>query len=212
MHRQSFKSIFRSLNVLVILLGSVTLLSAGKWGKVSAELYFGNTPDCRRLQELKRAGVRTLINVRTNPTVKTAESARKLGFRYVHIRTGVVRKPDMKMIDRYLRIICNPANRPVYVFCQGGRDRTSFYVALYKMARCGCTSEEASEYMRTRRLRLWWPTFKRYQVVLEKHEKQIKQLAAQYERNARSRIAIHSRRWSQNSHRTTFGVKLDSEL
>src|SRR5215813_1100626 len=137
---------FDAVRSLTLLAASALLimLSAGicpspAWAgyvlhKASPELYWGTIPGEKEMQYLKSLGVKTLINVRTNPLNGHARMARKLGLKFVHINTGVVLPPQGRELTEFLSLVCKPENRPTYVFCTLGTDRTCFYVAAYRVA------------------------------------------------------------------------------
>lgn len=172
--------------LLSLLSMSWLFLSAARWGQASPELYWGAIRSKQDVDRLKSIGVKSIINVRTNPKTLEGAYARSLGMKYFHIRTGVVKPPTMAMVREFLKIVCDPANLPAYVGCQGGRDRTAFYVAAYKIARQGVPATKAASWMsqqglQGRKLRMWWPTFRRYDDVLIQNENEIRRLAQQYQ-------------------------------
>lgn len=159
-------------------------------GRASAVLYWGDQPKIEELKELRSRGVKSLINVRTNPCRQTGEAARAMGLRYFHLKTGVFLPPGEKEIGRFIEILRDPANRPAYVFCFGGRDRTAFYVALHRMAFQKCSAAQASKELSAHDLRSWWPTFGRYDDVLRQNEAKIRDLAGDVGQNANDTCSL----------------------
>jgi protein tyrosine/serine phosphatase len=128
--------------------------------EVCPTCYRGGTPSIKTLVELKRKGVKTLINVRTNPLKRTEKLAREMGFNYYHICTGVFVAPHGDDIRQFLSIARDPNNQPVYIFCHRGTDRTSFYVALQQIAD-GRPVDDVIADLRVR-VKKWWPYFHCY--------------------------------------------------
>lgn len=138
------------------------------YGQASPTLYWGAEPDQKRLEMLKEKGVKTLVNFRTNPRPDLADKAREMGFKYIHIRTGVFRSPSKEAINQFLTLVNDPNNQPTYIFCKGGRDRTAFYTGLYRMTTQGWSADMASDEVLSK-VRLWWPTFRHYNDALHRY-------------------------------------------
>ena len=66
-------------------------------------------------------------------------------------------RPSDAQIRRFLAIVNDPANRPVFVHCRLGRNRAGVMVALYRIVHQGWTPHDA--YAEGRRLGLvpWNP-------------------------------------------------------
>jgi protein tyrosine phosphatase (PTP) superfamily phosphohydrolase (DUF442 family) len=141
-------------------------------GEDPPNFYWGPEPKRGELEELKAKGVKALINFRTNPRPEIGKAAQAMGFKYYHLRTGVFRKPSQAMVNRFLQLLENADNKPVYVFCKGGRDRTAFYVALYRMAYQGWSAKQAGQEVSSK-VRFYWPTFRGYDEALLEYEKRI---------------------------------------
>lgn len=149
--------------------------------QASPALYWGTIPGEKEMLRLKSMGVKTLINVRCNPLKSHERLARKLGLNYVHIKTGVVLTPQKSELTRFLSLVCDPANRPAYVFCTLGTDRTCYYVAAYRMAIDGWTVEQAKAELDAHGLKPWWPTFREYDDALKANEHVMQRVAATWQ-------------------------------
>ena len=120
--------------------------------------------------KLKEMGIKTLVNVRTNSLKGHERMARKLGLKFVHIKTGVVLTPQEREIAEFLSLVGNPEDRPIYIFCTLGTDRTCYYVAAYRIAIDGWTVEQATRELDSHGLKHWWPTFREYDDALKANE------------------------------------------
>lgn len=138
-------------------------------GAASAVLYWGESPDEKQVRALKKMGIKTLLNIRTNHRKKTRRIAEELGLKFYKVHTGVWKAPGREEMQAFLDIVCNPENQPVFLFCKGGRDRTAFYIALYRVAIDGWTPAQAKAELRDHKLRKYWPVFWQYDDVLEKN-------------------------------------------
>jgi len=56
-------------------------------------------------------------------------------------------QPHDEYVVQFLKIMKNPANRPVFVHCYTGGDRVGLFVAVYRVAFCGWTKTEAEREM-----------------------------------------------------------------
>jgi protein tyrosine/serine phosphatase len=74
-----------------------------------------------------------------------AESA---GLRYIHLPMHVRRYPPPDLAPRFLALVSDPENQPVYVYCHGGRHRTGVLTAVYRMEVEGWDDQRAYAEMR----------------------------------------------------------------
>ena len=76
---------------------------------------------------------------------------------------GFFQRP-YKEVSQFLNIVSDPNNQPVYLFCQGARDRAGCLVLAYRVKIEGCDFESAYQEMREHNFRRWlitlWKTAK----------------------------------------------------
>jgi protein tyrosine phosphatase (PTP) superfamily phosphohydrolase (DUF442 family) len=108
--------------------------------KVSDDLYRGALPTTEGLEELKKLGVHTVIDLRESDgdQAKMAE----LGLTYQHIPMTALHVKDENVVQ-FLRIAGAPDHAPMFVHCQRGADRTGLMCAVYRIAFQGWTKEQA---------------------------------------------------------------------
>ena len=108
--------------------------------RVSDGIYRGALPTTEGLQELKKLGVRTVIDLRESEgnRVRMAE----LGLAYEHIPMTALRVKDDHVVQ-FLRIAGAPDRAPIFVHCKRGADRTGLMCAVYRIAFQGWTKEQA---------------------------------------------------------------------
>jgi len=106
---------------------------------VTPGLIRGGQPSLQGLDLLKQAGVKTVVNLRNEDKIVTQEAAqtRSLGLNYVNIPMNVFNRPTDADISRFLAIVSNPDNQPVYVHCLQGQDRTGTMCGIYRMTAQG---------------------------------------------------------------------------
>ena len=93
----------------------------------------GGAPNLRGFQELKKIGVKTVIDLRIAPKHVAAERkmALSLGMTYINLPMSAD-PPTPKQIDTFLTTSRNPSDQKVYVHCQYGADRTGCMVGIYR--------------------------------------------------------------------------------
>ena len=125
-----------------VLLPRNDLAGLPNFARVSAELYRGAQPTAEGLQRLREMGVKTVVNLRDLHSDR--DELAGLGLRYAHIHCKAWH-PEEEDVVRFLSIVTDPGNQPVFVHCQHGADRTGMMVAAYRVAAQGWTAEEAAE-------------------------------------------------------------------
>jgi len=125
------------------------------YAKVSDVLCRGAQPSQEGFAELRRRGVRTVISLRVFDQDRALLSG--LGLRYRHISFKVFHPEDEDVLA-FLKIVTDPANRPVFVHCRDGVDRTGMMVAVYRIIVQGWSKANAVSEMRRMGFReINWP-------------------------------------------------------
>ena len=119
--------------------------------KVSDDLYRGAQPEAEGFAALKELGVKTVVNLRLahsdRDDMREAGLVPGTDLKYVHIRMEAWDADEDELVE-FLRIVADPANRPVFVHCKHGADRTGTAVATYRVVCQGWTKEDAVDEMR----------------------------------------------------------------
>lgn len=110
------------------------------FAQVSPVLYRGAQPTAQGFVQLKKMGIKTVVNLRSFHSDR--DLMKGTGLRYVSIASQAW-NPEEKDILRFLKIVENPDNQPVFVHCQQGADRTGCAVAAYRMVEQGWTRQQA---------------------------------------------------------------------
>jgi tyrosine-protein phosphatase SIW14 len=98
--------------------------------KVSDTLYRGAQPTAEGFENLKKLGIKTVVNLRDHHTDQ--ELLGTTGLRYVPIPMDTWDIED-KTVVNFLRLATDPNAAPVFVHCQHGADRTGTMIAAYRM-------------------------------------------------------------------------------
>ena len=118
----------------------VTGTSVGNLYLIEDGFYRGSQPTALGFQELQELGVRTVLNLAGGggDAVYTPGGNLKL----VHIPMTAFELRDDRVLEA-LRVMVDPANRPLMIHCKQGADRTGALVALYRILVQGWTKQKA---------------------------------------------------------------------
>jgi protein tyrosine/serine phosphatase len=108
--------------------------------KVSDSLYRSAQPALQGMQNLKRMGIETIVNLRSFHSDRDEIADTGLGYEHIYMKAW---HPERKEVVRFLQIATNPKWTPVLVHCQHGADRTGTMCALYRIAVQGWTKKAA---------------------------------------------------------------------
>jgi len=113
--------------------------------KLTDALYRGDQPSAVGMQNLKKLGVKTVINLRSFHSDRDEIGTTVLRQEHIYMKTW---HPEREDAVRFLRLVKDPANAPVLVHCQHGADRTGAMCALYRIVVQGWSKQEAIREMR----------------------------------------------------------------
>ncbi|MGZ3711040.1 MAG: fused DSP-PTPase phosphatase/NAD kinase-like protein [Bdellovibrionota bacterium] len=127
--------------LLLLLVGSIQANLAcagipGKFYQAGEGIYRSAQPSAEDLATLKNTyGIKTILDLNNdgNAAASEAEAASNLGINFIaHPMSGFWAPKDAQVNDS-LRILADPANRPILVHCQHGEDRTGVVMALHRI-------------------------------------------------------------------------------
>lgn len=113
--------------------------------KVSENLYRSAQPTEEGMKNLKKMGIKTIVNLRSFHSDR--DEIGETGLQYEHIFMKAWH-PERKEIIKFLKIVSNPENTPVLVHCQHGADRTGTMCAVYRMVFENWSKEDALKEMK----------------------------------------------------------------
>lgn len=121
---------------------------------VSPVVIRGGQPDEDALKLLKKAGVNLIVNLRHHSKSSPAsassysffrrrgdddeieeeqEICQRLGLRFENISLDGVNAPSVADLDRFAALFEHDENKPMYVHCLHGRERTGLMLAIYRI-------------------------------------------------------------------------------
>ena len=122
-------------------------VSLKNFGRVNENYYRGPQPGPAEFAELKRLGIKTVIDLRKDSKKEAPEWVRAAGMRYVNLPLVASKPATAEETAQFLKLVNDPANWPVYVHCKGGRHRTGALTAVYRITQDGWTADQAFEEM-----------------------------------------------------------------
>jgi protein tyrosine/serine phosphatase len=113
--------------------------------KVDEALYRGGQPKHEGYARLKSLGIKTIISLRgeNKTTRQEKEIAKNMDMNFYNLPMSVFKWPEDTQVLTFLDIVLTKANQPVFVHCEGGRDRTGAIVAMYRVVVSGLTIKQA---------------------------------------------------------------------
>ena len=115
-------------------------------GKVSDSLFRGAQPHLANLDELKKLGITTIVDLRRE-SAHTREhervQAESLGIHFVSIPVGGFSPPTSSQLAQFFTLIREAPVQRVFVHCEFGEDRTGVFIAAYRIAFEHWSSDEA---------------------------------------------------------------------
>ena len=119
-------------------------------GRVNDVLYRGAQPHIAGMQELKKLGITTIVDLRgEDPARRDSErrQAESLGIRFLSIPVSGWSPPSNDQVAEFLALFRNNPKEKVFVHCRFGDDRTGVLVATYRMAYEGWPATQAMNEM-----------------------------------------------------------------
>ena len=107
--------------------------------KVTDSLYRGAQPTAEGMRQLKKLGIKTVVNLRSLHSDK--DEIGDIDLAYEHIR--MIWHPNEEEVVHFLKIVSDKNRTPVFVHCMHGADRTGVMCGIYRVAICNWTKQEA---------------------------------------------------------------------
>lgn len=130
----------------------------GHFFKVDDGLMRGQQPTDKGLEQLKGMGVKSVVYLHFNKQQAAHEKAvvEGLGMKFTHIPMSWIMPPKQAQIEAWLKITTDEAQRPVFVHCQHGRDRTGAMVGIYRIKHDGWKYDKAYAEMKEKGFRTFF--------------------------------------------------------
>ncbi len=131
--------------------------------RVAEGLYRGGQPGDGGIRALARLGIRTIVDLRSADHVEEERAlALDAGIRHVNVPLGRFRRPRDEEIERVLALLAAPENRPVFLHCRRGADRTGTVIACWRIRNEGWKAQAALEEAQRHGMAFWQFRMKGY--------------------------------------------------
>jgi protein tyrosine/serine phosphatase len=102
------------------------------FGQMDERFYRGAQPGQEDYKDLATLGIKTIIDLRDDPTSYEKRDVEAQGMRYVNIPMSDTSYPKEEQISAFLKLIADPSTGKFFVHCAGGRHRTGVIGAVYR--------------------------------------------------------------------------------
>lgn len=130
-------------------------IKIGNFGQMDERFYRGAQPLPEDYQALKDLGVKTIVDLRNDPTEYEKTAAEALGMRYVNIPMSGWKTPKETQIEEFMKLLDDPETGTVYVHCKAGKHRTGVVGAVYRYQKYGWNYEQAYKEMKNYNFTTW---------------------------------------------------------
>jgi tyrosine-protein phosphatase SIW14 len=134
------------------------------FGQMDTNYYRGGQPKKDDYQSLAAIGVKTVVDLRNDPTSYEKAAVEALGMKYINIPMDDAEYPKEEHIDAFLAIVNDPANGAVFVHCKGGKHRAGVTGAAYRFTKYGWDYDKVFQEMENYAFHTRWgrKVMKRY--------------------------------------------------
>jgi protein tyrosine/serine phosphatase len=128
----------------------------GNFGQMDERFYRGAQPLADDYQALKDLGVKTVIDLRNDPTDYEKTAVEALGMKYVNIPMSGWKYPKDRQIEEFLKLANDPETGVFFVHCKAGIHRTGVAGAVWRFTKYGWDYEQAYKEMKNYDFSVGW--------------------------------------------------------
>lgn len=118
------------------------------FGCINENFYRGAQPRERDFAELAAAGIKTVIDLQQDGEAHEQQLVEAAGMKFYRIGLSDSSWPSPEKTAKFLKLVNDPANQPVFVHCHGGKHRAGAMTAIYRITHDGWNADRAYEEMR----------------------------------------------------------------
>jgi len=102
------------------------------FGQMDQRFYRGAQPNEQDYKDLKGLGIKTVIDLRSDPQSYEKGDVEALGMRYINIPMSDSDYPKTEQVNQFLKLVDDSSTGKFFVHCAGGRHRTGVMGAVYR--------------------------------------------------------------------------------
>jgi len=135
--KRSYVSVFFAV-LAFVLASSLTAfaqqpdIKIKNFGQMDDRFYRGAQPNEEDYKQLAAIGIKTIIDLRQDPTDYEKRDTEAAGMHYVNLPMSDKEYPPAATIAQFLKLVDDPATGKFFVHCAGGRHRTGVMGAVYR--------------------------------------------------------------------------------
>jgi tyrosine-protein phosphatase SIW14 len=147
----------KKISTILIALGTIALFTAAQtsprtdfpnikidnFGQMNEHYYRGAQPNPDDYASLAALGVKTVVDLRDDPTDYEKSGAEAAGMKYVNIPMSGWQSPRDEDINAFLKLANDPASGTIFVHCKAGIHRTGIVAAIYRFTSDGWDYDKA---------------------------------------------------------------------
>ncbi|MGI9056830.1 MAG: fused DSP-PTPase phosphatase/NAD kinase-like protein [Pyrinomonadaceae bacterium] len=127
----------------------------GNFGQMDERFYRGAQPLPTDFQALKDLGIKTVIDLRNDPTDYEKSAVEALGMTYVNIPMSGWKTPKDADLEKFMSLVNNAGTGKFFVHCKAGIHRTGVTGAVYRMENYGWDYDKSYKEMKNYNFS-WW--------------------------------------------------------
>ncbi|MEP6741471.1 MAG: tyrosine-protein phosphatase [bacterium] len=104
------------------------------FGQMDQRFYRGAQPNEEDYKDLQGLGIKTVIDLQSDPESYEKRDVEALGMRYINIPMSDSDYPRTEQVNQFLKLVDNPSTGKFFVHCAGGRHRTGVMGAVYRFS------------------------------------------------------------------------------
>jgi protein tyrosine/serine phosphatase len=113
------------------------------FGQVNENYFRGAQPDQKAIQRLDALGIKTVIDLQEQGVPAEPGWVQTAGMQYFNIPLSGSRPATEAQTARFLELVNDPQNWPVYVHCKVGKHRTGEMTGIYRITHDTWTADRA---------------------------------------------------------------------
>jgi tyrosine-protein phosphatase SIW14 len=150
------KNIFRRYAAVLVAVFSFTVftqaqtspktfenIKIGNFGQMDENYYRGAQPMPDDYASLAALGIKTIVDLRNDPTDYEKSAAEAVGIKYINVPMSGWKSPKDADVQKVYSILTDPASGKVFVHCKAGIHRTGITGAVYRMEKYGWDYDKA---------------------------------------------------------------------
>ncbi|MBA2335390.1 MAG: fused DSP-PTPase phosphatase/NAD kinase-like protein [Pyrinomonadaceae bacterium] len=130
-------------------------IKIGNFGQMDERYYRGAQPEKDDYAALAALGVKTVIDLRNDPTDYEKPAVEALGMKYVNLPMSGWKYAEDEMVEQFMKIMNDSETGTVYVHCKAGKHRTGLTGAVYRFNKYGWDYDKAYKEMKNYNYTSW---------------------------------------------------------